>query len=97
MHRRPLVVALAAAILFPFQAAIGDHQTRNAEALVHEGAAVLMSEYTNLPSDLADAALALLGNYNRLRTMGRAARRLGRPDAARDLARILLDVAAGGA
>jgi len=79
------------AILFPLRTAIVDHQARNADALVSAGAAIRMSEFDDSPKSLADAIDALVGDPRRLQNMGDAARRLAKPDAATDLARLALD------
>lgn len=81
------------AVFFPLRTAAQDHQSRNAEALVHAGAAIRMSEYEHLPQELADALLLLLGNSKRCALMSRAAHKLARPHAARDLARLALEAA----
>jgi UDP-N-acetylglucosamine--N-acetylmuramyl-(pentapeptide) pyrophosphoryl-undecaprenol N-acetylglucosamine transferase len=70
----------------------GWSQTPNAEYLQSEGAAVVLR---NAGLDrLADVALELLDERDRRARMAQAMRRLGRPDAARDLARLLTEVAA---
>ncbi len=80
-------------ILFPLPSAIGDHQARNADALVNAGAAIRMSEVTDSPEQLADAIADLLQDTARLKSMSEAARSLARLDAAQDLAQLALDVA----
>lgn len=80
-------------VLFPLPSAIGDHQARNADALVDAGAALRMSEETDSPEQLADAIVGLLQDTMRLQSMSEAARSLARPDAAQDLARLALDAA----
>ena len=78
------------AILVPYPYA-GGHQKLNARFLQKNGAAVILDD-----SDL-DGMLPLVGELlhdeSRLRTMRDAARHLARPDAARRIARILLDLA----
>jgi UDP-N-acetylglucosamine--N-acetylmuramyl-(pentapeptide) pyrophosphoryl-undecaprenol N-acetylglucosamine transferase len=70
-------------ILVPLPTATDDHQRRNALALVHDGAA-LMIEQRELTGDrLAAETLALAADAERRRRMGETARRLARPDAAR--------------
>jgi UDP-N-acetylglucosamine--N-acetylmuramyl-(pentapeptide) pyrophosphoryl-undecaprenol N-acetylglucosamine transferase len=70
----------------------GWSQAPNAEHLQAEGAAVMLRN-ADL-GRLADIALDLLGDDDRLAAMRAAMRRLARPDAARDLARMLMEVAA---
>jgi len=70
------------AILIPFPHAAGDHQRKNALALVEAGAAECILE-----SDLTGAVLAERIRYSMshpdaLAAMAEASRKLGRPDAA---------------
>jgi UDP-N-acetylglucosamine--N-acetylmuramyl-(pentapeptide) pyrophosphoryl-undecaprenol N-acetylglucosamine transferase len=74
------------AILVPFPAATDDHQTRNAEALVNAGAAVLLKESELTPQRLVATVKELLGNRAKLRDMGQAARKLAHPNAAAEIA-----------
>jgi UDP-N-acetylglucosamine--N-acetylmuramyl-(pentapeptide) pyrophosphoryl-undecaprenol N-acetylglucosamine transferase len=70
-------------ILVPLPTATDDHQRKNAQALVRQGAA-LMVEQRELTGDrLAAELIALSGDHERRRRMGDAARTLARPDAAR--------------
>ena len=84
-----LLVAGVPAILVPLPGAPRDHQTRNADALVGLGAAVLV------PDDECDGARlgfelnALLADPERLRAMGEAARANGHPDAAARVAELV--------
>ncbi|HVW33773.1 MAG TPA: undecaprenyldiphospho-muramoylpentapeptide beta-N-acetylglucosaminyltransferase [Acidimicrobiia bacterium] len=91
------VAELAAAgvpsVLVPLPGAPGDHQTRNAEALVAAGAAVLVPDAECTGARLAAELEGLLADPARLAAMGAAARRLARPNAAADLA-ALVDAAA---
>ncbi|MFC3180713.1 UDP-N-acetylglucosamine--N-acetylmuramyl-(pentapeptide) pyrophosphoryl-undecaprenol N-acetylglucosamine transferase [Cypionkella sinensis] len=69
------------AILVPFAAATGDHQTANARGLVDAGAAVLMPELGLSPASLAAEIAAILDNPARAEDMARKAQAQGRPDA----------------
>ena len=88
-----------ASILVPFPAAVDDHQTHNAQALVACGAAKLVAEGNGFAARLG-AALndTLEGDENqrraRLLTMAQAARTLAKPDAAARIADACLAVAA---
>jgi UDP-N-acetylglucosamine--N-acetylmuramyl-(pentapeptide) pyrophosphoryl-undecaprenol N-acetylglucosamine transferase len=82
-----------AAVLVPFPHASDDHQARNAEALVREGAAVAFREADADADRLATEILRLLGDAGRRVAMADASRRLGRPDAAYDVAADLLALA----
>ena len=92
------VAELAAAgvpsILVPLPGAPGDHQTRNAEALVGAGAAVLVPDADCTGDRLAAELEPLLADPARLEAMAAAARRLARPRAADDLAKLVEAAAA---
>ncbi len=78
-------------ILIPFPYAADDHQTRNAEALEHAGAAIMVRESELGGSKLCDAIRSLIENDERRRTMASAARAQGRPDAAAAIVDDLLE------
>jgi len=87
------------AILVPFPAAVDDHQTRNASALVEAGAARLVAEGEAFAGRLSAALVALCAGDNatareRLATMADAARTLAKPDAAARIADLCLQVSA---
>ena len=87
------------AILVPFPAAVDDHQTRNASALVEAGAARLVAEGEAFAGRLGAALVALCAGDNatareRLATMADAARTLAKPDAAARIADLCLQVSA---
>jgi UDP-N-acetylglucosamine--N-acetylmuramyl-(pentapeptide) pyrophosphoryl-undecaprenol N-acetylglucosamine transferase len=84
-----LLVTGVPAILVPLPGAPGDHQTRNAQALVTAGAAVLMPDAECDGERLAAALDALLADADRLAAMGQAARGLGHPDAAARVAELV--------
>jgi UDP-N-acetylglucosamine--N-acetylmuramyl-(pentapeptide) pyrophosphoryl-undecaprenol N-acetylglucosamine transferase len=94
------VAELAAAgvpsVLVPLPGAPGDHQTRNAEALVQVGAARIVIDAECTPERLDTELAALLADPQALEAMGNAARSLARPDAAAAVARLVVD-AMGGA
>jgi UDP-N-acetylglucosamine--N-acetylmuramyl-(pentapeptide) pyrophosphoryl-undecaprenol N-acetylglucosamine transferase len=69
------------AILIPFAAATGDHQTANAQGLVQAGAAVLIAEKALDAGSLAGHIAAILGDAAKAENMARAALGQGRPDA----------------
>jgi UDP-N-acetylglucosamine--N-acetylmuramyl-(pentapeptide) pyrophosphoryl-undecaprenol N-acetylglucosamine transferase len=78
------------AVLVPYPYA-GAHQRLNARYLADNGAAVILDD-RDLGSMLALVG-GLLHDSARLDDMGQAARRLARPDAARDVARLVLEMA----
>ena len=69
------------AILIPFAAATGDHQTANARGLVEAGAAVLMPEPGLMAAAMAAEITAILTDPARAELMARAALAQSRPDA----------------
>jgi len=69
------------AILIPFAAATGDHQTANARGLVDAGAAVLVAESAADATTLAGHIAAILDDPHRAETMACAALGEGKPDA----------------
>lgn len=89
-----LTAAGLGAVLVPFPHAVDDHQTRNAEALVAIGAAVVMQESELDIQILAQRLESLLGDRGRLLAMAEAARTLAKPDAAQVIARACMEVAA---
>jgi UDP-N-acetylglucosamine--N-acetylmuramyl-(pentapeptide) pyrophosphoryl-undecaprenol N-acetylglucosamine transferase len=84
-----LLVCGVPAILVPLPGAPRDHQTRNAEALVSAGAAILVPDAECTGARLETELAALLADADRLAAMGAAARRLGHPDAAATVAELV--------
>jgi UDP-N-acetylglucosamine--N-acetylmuramyl-(pentapeptide) pyrophosphoryl-undecaprenol N-acetylglucosamine transferase len=86
-----LAAAGVPAILVPFPFAVDDHQTTNARYLADQGAAILIQQRELTPEKLA----ALLRGFTRpaLGAMAERARALGRPDAAREVARACVELA----
>ncbi|MFD1795412.1 undecaprenyldiphospho-muramoylpentapeptide beta-N-acetylglucosaminyltransferase [Paracoccus aurantiacus] len=82
------------AILIPFAAATGDHQTANARPLADAGAALMLPESILDPETLARDMLAILTDPDRAAGMAAAALALGRPDAAQRLYEIVTEIAA---
>ncbi len=83
-------------VLIPFPNATADHQTANANALAEAGAAIVAPDTELTPPRLGEIFRQLFTQPNRLDGMAAAARALGRPDAAQDLANLVETVAAGG-
>jgi UDP-N-acetylglucosamine--N-acetylmuramyl-(pentapeptide) pyrophosphoryl-undecaprenol N-acetylglucosamine transferase len=88
-----ITAAAKPAIFVPFPHAADDHQTRNAEALVKAGAAVLISEAELTPQRLVSEINALFADRSRLVKMAEAARRLAHPGAAAEIADMAARVA----
>ena len=84
-----LLVCGVPAILVPLPGAPRDHQTRNAEALVAAGAAILVPDAECDAERLETELTALLSDADRLAAMGAAARGLGHPDAAAKVAELV--------
>ncbi len=76
-------------LLVPYPFAAGDHQRKNAEALERAGAARCLPAADATPERIASELSALVEG-NRLTEMAQRARAWGRPDAAADVARDLL-------
>ena len=89
-----LAAAGKPSVLVPFPFAADDHQTRNAQALERAGAARLVPDADLTGESLFRVLVELAGESGRLQRMGEAARRFGRPGAARRAAEIL-EAAAG--
>jgi UDP-N-acetylglucosamine--N-acetylmuramyl-(pentapeptide) pyrophosphoryl-undecaprenol N-acetylglucosamine transferase len=90
-----LAAAAVPSILVPLPGAPGDHQTRNAEAMVDAGAALLMPDRDCDAARLDVVVGELLADRGRLDAMAKAARTLARPDAAARLADLVEEVAGG--
>jgi UDP-N-acetylglucosamine:LPS N-acetylglucosamine transferase len=84
-----LLAAGCAAILVPLPGAPRDHQTRNAEAMVKMGAAVLVPDAECDGRRLSEELGALLEDPERLRAMRAAARAHGHRDAAARVAELV--------
>lgn len=80
-------------ILVPYPHASADHQTGNARYMERAGAAVVVPDAQLDGARLAREVGSLLGAPEQTAAMGRAARELARPDAARRVADELLSLA----
>jgi UDP-N-acetylglucosamine--N-acetylmuramyl-(pentapeptide) pyrophosphoryl-undecaprenol N-acetylglucosamine transferase len=81
-----LTAAGVGAILVPFPAATDDHQTRNADFLVDEGAAIMIDERQLSAEGLAAQLVSLCTGRGRLIAMAERARSLAKPRAAQAMA-----------
>jgi UDP-N-acetylglucosamine--N-acetylmuramyl-(pentapeptide) pyrophosphoryl-undecaprenol N-acetylglucosamine transferase len=91
-----LAAAGKPALLVPFAAATDEHQRRNAEAMVHAGAAVMLEEKDlEIPERLLAALTGLLNDPARLAAMSAAARTQAHPGAAERIADKLAELAGG--
>jgi UDP-N-acetylglucosamine--N-acetylmuramyl-(pentapeptide) pyrophosphoryl-undecaprenol N-acetylglucosamine transferase len=82
------------AILIPFAAATGDHQSANAQALGEAGAALVHPESVLDAEGLTRDIRAILGNPAQAQAMADAALSLARPDAARRLYELVTEITA---
>lgn len=80
------------AILIPFAAAAGDHQTANALGLVQGGAAVMIAESDLDPATLAKHVHAILTQPGRAERMAALALAQGRPDATERLVDLVVEL-----
>ena len=88
-----LTAAARPALLIPLPTAADDHQRKNAEVLARAGAAELIEQRSLSGSGLADRIVALASDAPRRAAMARAAQALAKPDAARDIADKVLELA----
>jgi len=78
------------AILIPYPHATGDHQTLNAKRLEDAGAAIIVPE-KQMNKRLRNTLNYLIADDTLRKKMSAAARKMGRPDAAKVIARTILD------
>ncbi len=83
------------AILIPYPYASGNHQAANARWMEQAGAASVLPDEQLTPQRLRGEVDALVADEPRRTAMAAASRRLARPDAARVIAREVLEAAAG--
>jgi len=88
-----LAAAGVAAVLVPFPNAVDDHQAYNAQYLVREGAAVLISDRELTAERLARELERLCAGRGKLLAMAERARLLAKPRAADELAASCLQLA----
>ncbi|MDR0667113.1 MAG: undecaprenyldiphospho-muramoylpentapeptide beta-N-acetylglucosaminyltransferase [Prevotellaceae bacterium] len=84
-----LCVAQKACLFVPSPNVAEDHQTKNAQALVARGAALLLSD-DDAPTRLLPAVAALLRDDAQREALRRQAAALAKPNAARDIAEEIL-------
>lgn len=91
-----LAVAGLPAVVVPLPIAPRDHQRANARELVEAGAAILVDDSELDAARLADIVSPIVTDANRRERMSDAARSVARPNAAADVAQLILDLAASG-
>ena len=89
-----LAVAGLPALLVPLPGAPRDHQTANSEELVTAGGALRLTDAELSADRLAAELEPLLDDATRIKEMADAAASVGRPKAADDVARILIETGA---
>jgi UDP-N-acetylglucosamine--N-acetylmuramyl-(pentapeptide) pyrophosphoryl-undecaprenol N-acetylglucosamine transferase len=81
-----------AAILIPYPNAAADHQTYNAQTLVDAGAAVMILDQ-DVKTKLKTGILSLLNDDQKRHQMSAASRALGKPNAGKEIAQRILELA----
>lgn len=84
-----LAAAGRASLLIPFPAATDNHQLANAKVLEQAGGARVLEQRELTPERLFGMVTALTGDPAGLTEMGRCARRLAHPNAAREIAELI--------
>ncbi len=87
-----LTVAKKASLLIPFPFATDNHQEVNAKAMVDSGAALMFRESELDGKKLAEQIRVLSGDPARLKQMEKKAGLLGRPEAAKELADVCVQM-----
>jgi UDP-N-acetylglucosamine--N-acetylmuramyl-(pentapeptide) pyrophosphoryl-undecaprenol N-acetylglucosamine transferase len=87
-----LTVCKKASILVPFPFATDNHQEVNARSLVNAGAALMFREAELTGAALAEAIRALKDDPARVKRMEKQAGLLGRPEAAKELADVCVQL-----
>ena len=86
-----LTVTGKPSVLVPSPNVAEDHQTKNAQSLEREGAAICLAE-KEMNASLYQTLVDTLQDTHRLQRMREAARRLARPDAADAIAQSIVDM-----
>ncbi len=89
-----LAVTGTPALFVPYPFAAADHQTHNARFVASKGAAVMLLQNKLTGQSLRDTILELVVNEERVTTMRKAIRALGKPQAAADLANQIKELSA---
>jgi UDP-N-acetylglucosamine--N-acetylmuramyl-(pentapeptide) pyrophosphoryl-undecaprenol N-acetylglucosamine transferase len=87
-----LTVCKKPAILVPFPFAADNHQEINARSLAEAGAAVMILEAELTPEKLAETIRGLIADRPRLARMEKAAGLLGRPEAAKEITDVCVEL-----
>jgi UDP-N-acetylglucosamine--N-acetylmuramyl-(pentapeptide) pyrophosphoryl-undecaprenol N-acetylglucosamine transferase len=79
-------------VLIPSPNVAGDHQTQNAQSMVDAGASELLKD-TDAINALPELVHSLIRDQEKLKEMNKAALRLAKPDAAKMIAKEILELA----
>jgi len=90
-----LTAAGVASVLIPYPHAIDDHQTKNAQWLVENGAAEMYAQASLTPEKMHRVIKHLVNDVNTLNSMAERARNLALPDAANQVASICMEMING--
>lgn len=90
-----LAIMGRAAFLVPLPHAIDDHQSKNAEFLAQQGAALILSQHETCASQLAQHLTEVCMNSHRLIEMAQQARKVAKPHATQQVVDACLEVARG--
>ena len=80
-------------IIVPSPNVVGNHQEYNARALEEAGAAVVIREGPGVPESIHDSLNQIVSDSELYKNMANASRQIGRPNAARHIARELITLA----
>lgn len=91
-----LAIVARPTVLVPYPHAAGNHQERNARAMVEGGAALMVTEHPGWEAELDAALRRLLGDRDLCERQSAAWRERARPDAARRIAGEIITLAESG-
>ncbi|HQP77322.1 MAG TPA: undecaprenyldiphospho-muramoylpentapeptide beta-N-acetylglucosaminyltransferase [Saprospiraceae bacterium] len=86
-----ICIAGKPSILVPSPNVAEDHQTKNAMALVEKDATILVKD-DDAMNELVSQSIALVRNEERMQQLGAHARSMGKPNAADDIARVIIEI-----
>ncbi len=75
-------------VFVPLPIAVDDHQTKNAESLAGQSAAVIVQQNA-LSSDLSPALAELIDNHEKRTNMAKTAKQIAKPDAAKHAVKLI--------
>ncbi|MEX2145331.1 MAG: undecaprenyldiphospho-muramoylpentapeptide beta-N-acetylglucosaminyltransferase [Candidatus Spechtbacterales bacterium] len=78
-------------ILIPLENSAGGHQEKNAEIYQYSGACVILSRSNVIPHILLSQISGIINDKNKAEQMSRAASKFAKPDAAKNIALLLLN------